>query len=133
EHLRQPFLAAREMFAALREGGYVYGECNFVFPYHGYPHHYFNASQQGLEEAFAPFTRLRSGVAPYQMPSFAVRSVLGEYRERLVRFAAEASADTRLLIDELCEQPLRDFDRCFPEAEAANLAAGVFFFGVKSA
>ncbi len=41
EHLRQPFLAAQEMFNALRNGGYVYGDCNFVFAYHGYPHHYF--------------------------------------------------------------------------------------------
>ncbi len=48
EHLRQPFQAADEIFAALKPGGYVYGDCNFVFPYHGYPHHYFNATVHGL-------------------------------------------------------------------------------------
>jgi len=80
EHLRQPFTAAQEMYAILRPGGYIYGECNFVFAYHGYPHHYFNASQQGLEMVFEPFRILRSGVAPYQMPSFALRMVLETYR-----------------------------------------------------
>jgi uncharacterized protein YbaR (Trm112 family) len=131
EHLRQPFVAAQEMAAALRPGGYVYGECNFVFPYHGFPHHYFNASEQGLEEVFAPFTRLRSGVAPYQMPSFAVRSILSAYRNALERIAETESAEFRQLLDRVCDSPLRAFDEKFPEGEAVRLAAGVFFFGVK--
>ncbi len=44
EHLRNPFLAAQSIFETLKDGGYFYHECNFVFAYHGYPHHYFNAS-----------------------------------------------------------------------------------------
>ena len=79
EHLRQPFVAAQEMYDVLRNGGYVYGECNFVFAYHGYPHHYFNASEQGLEEVFAPFEKFRTGVAPYQMPSDAIRMLFVTY------------------------------------------------------
>jgi uncharacterized protein YbaR (Trm112 family) len=132
EHLRQPFLAAEEMSESLRPGGYVYGECNFIFPYHGFPHHYFNASQQGLEQVFAPFTRLRSGVAPYQMPSFAVRNVLTTYREALERLAGPFTGDLRALLDSVCRQPLGACDQFFSEAEALRLAAGVFFFGVRA-
>jgi uncharacterized protein YbaR (Trm112 family) len=132
EHLPQPFAAAREMAAALRPGGYVYGECNFVFPYHGFPHHYFNATQQGLEEVFAPFRKLRSGVAPYQMPSFAVRALLGEYRRALERLAPDRTASLRDLLEQVCSQPLQTVDGWFPEGEAVRLAAGVFFFGVKT-
>jgi uncharacterized protein YbaR (Trm112 family)/SAM-dependent methyltransferase len=133
EHLRQPFAAAQEMAGALRPGGYVYGECNFVFPYHGYPYHFFNASQQGLEQVFAPFTALRSGAAPYQMPSFAVRSILTTYR-RLLAHAGDAPLQHLLdQLEQVCRQPLGTYDQYFTEAAALQLAAGVFFFGVKSA
>ncbi|HEX6292571.1 MAG TPA: methyltransferase domain-containing protein [Herpetosiphonaceae bacterium] len=132
EHLRQPFVAAQEMYDALRNGGYVYGECNFVFAYHGYPHHYFNATQQGMEQVFTPFTRLRSGVAPYQMPSFAVRSLLESYRRDL---GTEGQPDVRelhVLIDRILDLPLSTYDRRFSESAALYTAAGTFFFGVKS-
>lgn len=133
EHLRQPFLAAEEMFNALRNGGYVYGECNFVFAYHGYPHHYFNATQQGLEQAFGQFTKLRSGVAPYQMPSFAVRSLLESYARDLGHEGEPDVRELQELITRIVELPLGTYDSRFSEAAALYTAAGTFFFGVKSA
>ena len=71
EHLRQPFTAGSEIYSALKPGGYVYAESNFVYPYHGYPHHYFNISIQGLQQVFEQFHELKTGVVPYQMPGFA--------------------------------------------------------------
>lgn len=133
EHLRQPFVAAQEMYAALRNGGYVYGECNFVFPYHGYPHHYFGMTQQGIEQVFQPFDKLRSGVATYQMPSFAVRFVLESYRQGLGREGAPDVSDFHALLQNVLDQPLGLYDSRFSEDEALRTAAGVFFFGVKSA
>ncbi|HEY0733416.1 MAG TPA: methyltransferase domain-containing protein [Herpetosiphonaceae bacterium] len=132
EHLRQPFLAAEEMFNALRNGGYVYGECNFVFAYHGYPHHYFNATQQGLESVFAQFARLRSGVAPYQMPSFAVRSLLDSYARDLGHTGEPDVRELQELIGRVLELPLGTYDSRFSEAAALYTAAGTFFFGIKS-
>lgn len=132
EHLRQPFLAAEEMFNALRAGGYVYGECNFVFAYHGYPHHYFNATQQGLEQVFAGFAKLRSGVAPYQMPSFAVRSLLQTYARDLGDGGEPDVRELQELIAQILDLPLSTYDSRFPEAVALYTAAGTFFFGVKS-
>jgi len=132
EHLRQPFVAAQEMFAALRNGGYVYGECNFVYPYHGYPYHFFNASQQGLEQVFAQFRALRVSVAPYQMPSFAVRFVLQSYQQYLGRHGDSELDELQDLLANVLERPLGNFDAYFTEETALRLAAGVFFFGVKS-
>ncbi|MCG8353709.1 MAG: class I SAM-dependent methyltransferase [Chloroflexales bacterium] len=132
EHLRQPFLAAQEMYDALRMGGYVYGECNFVFPYHGYPHHYFNASQQGLLEVFALFHCLRASVAPYQMPSFAVRFILESYNSYLGASNDPALRPFLELLNNVLAQPLQQYDAYFSEELALRLAAGVFFFGVKS-
>ncbi|MEO5951017.1 MAG: class I SAM-dependent methyltransferase [Chloroflexia bacterium] len=132
EHLRNPFLAAQEMFDALRNGGYVYGDCNFVFAYHGYPHHYFNASEQGLEEAFSQFEKLRTGVAPYQMPSFALNMVLGTYLNKMGPSDDPQVQVYRDLVQRLLEQPLMNYDVLFTEEAALYVAAGVFFFGRKS-
>jgi uncharacterized protein YbaR (Trm112 family)/SAM-dependent methyltransferase len=131
EHLRQPFHAAEEMYRVLRNGGYVYGECNFVFAYHGYPHHYFNASQQGLEQVFASFEKFRSGVAPYQMPSAAVRMLLDSYLKWMQPSGEPDAQAFRLLLREVLEQPLATYDGLFTEEGALNVAAGVFFFGRK--
>ncbi len=132
EHLRQPFLAAQETFDVLRNGGYVYGDCNFVFAYHGYPHHYFNASEQGLEQTFSQFEKLRTGVAPYQMPSFALDMVLGTYLRHLGNSDDPEVQAYRALLDKVLAQPLKKYDALFTEGAALNVAAGVFYFGRKA-
>lgn len=132
EHLRQPFLAAQEMFDALKNGGYVYGDCNFVFAYHGYPHHYFNASEQGLEEAFARFEKLRTGVAPYQMPSFTLLMVLTTYLQKIGYSEDEDVQRFTQLLNHVLKQPLTKYDALFTEQAALYVAAGVFFFGRKA-
>jgi SAM-dependent methyltransferase len=131
EHLRNPFRAAQAMYEALKDGGYVYHECNFVFSYHGYPHHYFNASSQGLEQVFAAFTPLRTGVAPYQMPSFTLEMVLGSYlrHSRADEFAHGRRLTT--LLRAVLEQDLRQHDIYFSEPEAFNVAAGTYLAGMK--
>jgi uncharacterized protein YbaR (Trm112 family)/SAM-dependent methyltransferase len=132
EHLRQPFVAAQEMYDALRSGGYVYGDCNFVFHYHGYPHHYFNATQQGLEQVFAPFVKLSSGVGPFQMPSFALRAILATYRHELGYDGEPEVHEFQALLQEVLDHPLGTYDSRFSEAGALRVAAGTFYVGVKS-
>jgi hypothetical protein len=119
------------MFGALKNGGYIYGECNFVFPYHGYPHHYFNSTQQGIEQLFTQFRRLRASVAPYQMPSFGIRFVLETYRRQLAQSGDTEAQQLSQLVQNVLDQPLGAYDQYFPEEAALRLAAGVFFFGVK--
>ena len=132
EHLRQPFLAAQETFDVLRNGGYTYGDCNFVFAYHGYPHHYFNASEQGLEQAFAQFEKLRTGVAPYQMPSFALFMVLTTYLNNIGPSTDPEAEAYKRLVQKVLDQPLRNYDTLFTEQAALTVAAGVFYFGRKA-
>jgi uncharacterized protein YbaR (Trm112 family)/SAM-dependent methyltransferase len=132
EHLRQPFVAVQEMYDTLRNGGYVYGDCNFVFHYHGYPHHYFNATQQGMEQVFAPFTILSSGVGPFQMPSFAIRAVLETYRNGLGYDGDPEISAVQELLKDLLDRPLSTYDSRFSEEAALRVAAGTFFVGVKS-
>lgn len=133
EHLRQPFIAAQELYAALKNGGYIYHECNFVFAYHGYPHHYFGTTQQGIEQIFASYEKLRSGVAPYQMPSFAIRMLLVSYLRDMSVSDDEEVQTYRAMLQNILDQPLGAYDRFFTEEAALRTAAGVFFFGRKVA
>lgn len=130
EHLRNPFEAAASIYDALKPGGYVYGEANFVFAYHGYPQHFFNMSVHGLEEVFARFRALRVGVAPYQMPSFAIESVLRTYLGsfRRTRPAERLFAD---LLGLVLQHPLQKYDAEIDPAEVFRTAAGCYFFGMK--
>ena len=133
EHLYNPFLAAQSMYKVLKDGGYIYHECNFVFAYHGYPHHYFDATMQGMEQIFSQYVPLRKGVAPYQMPSFAIDMVLRTYLEH--SHAYEHFHGRRLvnLLEQVINQDLRQYDIYFSEDEALNVAAGTYLVGVKQA
>ncbi len=129
EHLRNPFEAAESIRETLRPGGYVYHECNFVFSYHGYPHHYFNASAQGMAEVFADYDVLGQGVAPYQMPSFALNMILNGYLEHS---QADRFVQGRPVVEavrQLLDVGLTDYDLFFTQEAAYNVAAGTWFAG----
>jgi SAM-dependent methyltransferase len=49
EHVSQPVAVVREMRRVCKIGGRIYADCTSVHPYHGFPHHYFNAMETGLE------------------------------------------------------------------------------------
>jgi hypothetical protein len=52
EHVRNPFQCAAEISRVLKPGGELFCCLPFLQPYHGYPHHYFNATHQGLTRLF---------------------------------------------------------------------------------
>jgi SAM-dependent methyltransferase len=52
EHVKDPFKCALEIIRVLKPGGKLYCSVPFLQPYHGYPHHYFNMTHQGLKSLF---------------------------------------------------------------------------------
>ena len=52
EHLHSPWIAAKEIARVLRPGGRAYTLAAFLQPMHGYPSHYFNATEFGLARLF---------------------------------------------------------------------------------
>ncbi len=55
EHVKDPFLCAREIARVLKSGGNLMCCVPFLQPRHGYPHHYYNMTGQGLENLFTDF------------------------------------------------------------------------------
>jgi ubiquinone/menaquinone biosynthesis C-methylase UbiE len=49
EHVAVPANVIREMRRVCKVGGRIYADWTSVHPYHGFPHHYFNATETGLE------------------------------------------------------------------------------------
>jgi len=52
EHVRDPFRCASEIIRVLKPGGRLICYAPFQSTLHGYPHHYFNMSHQGLRSLF---------------------------------------------------------------------------------
>jgi SAM-dependent methyltransferase len=52
EHVRDPFKCAAEIVRVLKPGGKLLACAPFLAPLHGYPHHYYNMSHQGLRALF---------------------------------------------------------------------------------
>ena len=109
EHLARPWVAAREILRVLRPGGIVFADCNFVFPYHGYPAVYFNASADGLRQLFADFHEFGTVVFPWNMPAFGIRAILGEYL-RLIRPESDAERRAVERIAAQADFPFETFD-----------------------
>jgi uncharacterized protein YbaR (Trm112 family)/SAM-dependent methyltransferase len=130
EHIRNPAAAIAEIYRVLRPGGYVYADWSFLAAYHGYPHHYTNVTLNGIRDAFGAFTCLETGVGPHLAPSFALRSVLGTYREHFTP-VTRLDRELRALIDRVLWHPLEEQDARIPREDWFRTAAGVYFFGVK--
>ena len=52
EHVKNPFISAKEISRVLKPGGSLICSVPFLQPFHGYPHHYYNMTGQGLTNLF---------------------------------------------------------------------------------
>lgn len=98
EHLRKPWLASKEFYRVLKKFGYVYADVSFLMPMHAFPNHYFNATLEGNKVLFEDFLILASGVQDYQMPSYALTSILSHYVRTFIPMIRE-KADTTVVYD----------------------------------
>ncbi len=104
-----------------------------MFAYHGYPHHYFNATAEGMAEVFARFEKLRSGMAPHQMPALALENFIVTYLQQTQAHDHVHGHKIVEALEKLLRMNLLQYDIHFTEDAALHLAAGTFFAGRKVA
>jgi len=77
EHVPNPKGVIDEIYRILKKGGQIICLSPFIFPYHGYPKHYFNISRDGLEVLFQDFKdcKIEMNIGP----SSALVNLISEY------------------------------------------------------
>ena len=83
EHLQYPEWTAAEIRRVLQPGGIAKIDTAFLQPEHGYPHHFYNATETGLRHWFRDFDIQWSGVEAYQHPQWSLSWFLGIYLDRI--------------------------------------------------
>ena len=97
--------AAAEIRRVLQPGGVAKIDTAFLQPEHGYPHHFYNATETGLRHWFRDFDIQWSGVEAYQHPKWSLTWFLGLYLDRI------SAADASILRATTIEQLLGALDR----------------------
>ena len=116
EHLKDPFAASREIMRVMKPGAELMAVAPFLQPLHGYPHHYYNMTAQGLENLFAPLHDRRIEVYGAMRPIWAVNWMLQRYAAGLPD--AERMRFERMTVADLIGDP-QALER---DAVAMNLA-----------
>ncbi len=99
EHVRDPFLCASEICRVLKPGGELFCTVPFLQPLHGYPHHYFNATKQGIRRLFEDHLRIddvyvsETGHPAYALHWFLENWTLGLDEKGLAEFRGMSVGD----------------------------------------
>lgn len=134
EHVKDPFQAAREIMRVMKPGAELMAVAPFLQPLHGYPHHYYNMTAQGLSNLFAPLAEKQVDVYGAMRPIWALNWFLQRYAASLPpddRPAFERMTVAELMIDAR-ELEHRAFAMNLPHEALMELASAHALFGYKA-
>ncbi len=134
EHVKDPFACAAEIKRVLKPGGSLICHMPFLQPRHGYPHHYYNATDQGLRNLFAPDLVIeRLEVVPSMLPIFSLTWILQSWDSGLPD--AIRTQFRNLKIGDLLASPATYLDQPFvtalPVEKNFELASGYMLWAKK--
>ena len=136
EHVKDPFACARELSRVLKPGGTLYASVPFLQPYHGYPHHYYNMTHQGLANLFAGRLVVQEQkVLESGHPLWTLNWFLRSYADALP--AAEREKFQAMTIADFLGAPAEllahDIASALPEKARFELAAATMLLAQKPA
>jgi SAM-dependent methyltransferase len=136
EHVKDPFQCAREIARVMKPGAELYCVVPFLQPYHGYPHHYFNMSHQGLKTLFErDLTIDRQQVILSGHPIFSLYWFVTRWADGLP--PAERAQFLSMSLGDLLDSPITYLDRPFvtalPVESQFELASTTALFARKPA
>jgi len=134
EHVKDPFRCAREIARVLKPGGWLKCCVPFLQPLHGFPHHYFNMTHEGLRTLFEPYLTIeRQEVNSATHPVWAIAWQLRSWAEGLPpkarkAFLRQRVADLIAFPGPMLEQP---WAKELPVEKQFELAAATILFARK--
>jgi len=136
EHVRDPFACAAELARVLKPGGKLICCVPFLQPLHGYPHHYYNMTGQGLRALFDRRLVVDNHIVPRStLPLFSLTWFVQSWARGLSGPARDQFLSMRL--SELLKQPeeLQDERWVTGLSDATNfeLASATMLFAHKEA
>jgi SAM-dependent methyltransferase len=97
EHVKDPFRCAAELMRVLKPGGEIVCCVPFLQPYHGYPHHYYNMTSQGLVNLFADYVDVDSvQVIDSVLPIWSLVWIIQSWADGLSSKTRNAFLDMRV-------------------------------------
>ncbi len=138
EHVSSPWKVVAEARRVCKIGGRIYADFTSVHPYHGFPHHYFNATETGLDWLMREAGGAEGTTTPAD-PLVTIRLVLESWLGSLDEPGAREAVESMEVGDVLAilASPARDparmamMRRIFPNGRRL-IPPKVVFVGVRS-
>jgi SAM-dependent methyltransferase len=134
EHVKDPFACAAEIARVLKPGGELICCVPFLQPYHGFPHHYYNMSHQGLRNLFERSVEVdRIEVYDSVLPIWSLHWIVQSWAAGLQGDTREGFLDMR--VRDLLTPPMellgKPFVRELSVEKNLELASASVLFGRK--
>lgn len=135
EHVRDPFKCASEIARVLKPGGKLLCCVPFLQPLHGYPHHYYNMTSQGLRALFDRHLEIDDHkVVESTLPIWALTWIVSSWAEGLKGKTLDdfLSLTLRELAIDPAELLARNWIKELPVEKNFELACGTLLFAHKA-
>lgn len=106
EHVQRPWITAQELERVLKPGGIAIVTVPYVCQVHGFPHHYFNPTPQGLKSLFDGMQVVAHTMKGDAHPINSVQQILGCYNAILPPDARAEFAE--MTVGALLSMPLAE-------------------------